>query len=458
MPEVPKPTDSPDPSAGPVPQHAPRGLWATGFPPGSLPVAVISGIAAGAAGALFLWSLDAVTRWRWASPGWLLVLPAAGVAMRMAYRAWGRGSDRGTGLVLEAVRDPRVEVPWVLAPMVLAATLLSHLCGAPVGREGTAVQMGASLGAAIRRRFLPGTGDPSVALLAGMAGGFGAVFGTPWAGALYAIELPVSGRFSWAHAVPCLVASWCGHATCSLLGADHTAYPAWASLGPGDAAALGRWILAGVVSGLAARAFVASLRGWTQAYGRIPRLGGILPGGVAPVVAASGIVIGCTALLGTDAYLGLGVTGRLPSDPSIVRSFEPGGVTAWSWFWKLLLTTAVLAGGFKGGEVTPLFFIGAAMGQTVATLGGWPVGEFAALGFVAVFAAAGHTPWTCAVLGCELFGPGMLLPGLVAVTVADLVATGCGLHAHRMRSFLVDRWLGPGIPAGGSRRGPGGDG
>ncbi|MFM7556213.1 MAG: hypothetical protein ACKPAH_13090, partial [Verrucomicrobiota bacterium] len=84
MPEVPKPTDSPDPSAGPGPQHAPRGLRATGFPPGSLPVAVTSGIAAGAAGALFLWALDAVTRWRWTSPGWLLLLPAAGVAMRMA--------------------------------------------------------------------------------------------------------------------------------------------------------------------------------------------------------------------------------------------------------------------------------------------------------------------------------------------------------------------------------------
>ena len=112
-------------------------------------------------------------------------------------------------------------------------------------------------------------------------------------------------------------------------------------------------------------------------------------------------------------------------------------MTAWSWGWKLLFTTVTLAGGFKGGEVTPLFFVGAALGHTLATLAGWPVQEFAAMGFVAVFAAASHTPLACAVLGWELFGPELLLPALLTCLVANAVATGTGLYDARTQSDRI---------------------
>ena len=442
MAEVPKSPASPpeavDPSGNPASKVSVRPLGTASGSVVSFALAACCGIAAGLAGAFFLGALDVVTSLRWRMPWLMFLLPVAGVATVQAYRAWGRDSERGTALVLDAVRDPGIRVPGILAPMILGATLLSHLCGGSVGREGTAVQMGASLGETIRRRFFATAHDPAAALLAGVAGGFGAVFGTPWAGALYAVELPLVAGFRWSQAIPCLVASWCGHATCTVLGVRHTPYPGLPMGDPLDGSRILGWVIAGLVFGLAARAFVACLRGWGRAYGCLPGAHGRLSGWIQPV-ASAGAVIAMAALLGTDAYLGLGVTGRLPNDPSIVRSFDPGGVTTWSWCWKLLFTTATLAGGFKGGEVTPLFFIGAALGQTVATLAGWPVGEFAALGFIAVFAAAGHTPWTCAVLGWELFGPGMIIPGLVAVLVADAVATGAGLQAHRTRSALVDR-------------------
>ena len=445
MAEVPKlPASRPDavdPTGSPASQVPVRRLGTASEAFLSFALAACCGIAAGLASTLFLGTLDAVTSIRWRFPWLLMLLPVAGVATVQVYRAWGRGAERGTALVLDAVRDPRTRVPGVLAPMILGSTLLSHLCGGSVGREGTAVQMGASLGETIRRRFFAATIDPATALLAGMAGGFGAVFGTPWAGALYAVEVPLVAGFRWPQAIPCLVASWCGHATCTLLGVRHTPFPVFPAGHPLDGTGSLRWVIAGVVFGLAARAFLACLRGWSRAYGCLPGAPGTLSGWIQPIVAA-GAVISMAALLGTDAYLGLGVTGRLPTDPSIVRSFDAGGVTAWSWFWKLLFTTATLAGGFKGGEVTPLFFVGAALGNSVATLAGWPVGEFAALGFVAVFAAAAHTPWTCVVLGWELFGSGMIVPGMVAVLVADAVATGTGLHAQRARSTLVDRLAG----------------
>lgn len=433
-----EPAPQPPATEGRGPGSRPGPARSAASPPaelaGPLGLGTVCGVGAGLLSAVFLQVLDTVTAIRWSNPWLVFLMPLAGVLMLRAYQAWGRGAERGTSLILDAVRDSRVEVPWTLAPLVLGATLLSHLCGGSVGREGTAVQMGASLAAAIRRRFPGWSVDPSVALLTGMAGGFGAVFGTPWAGALYAIELPRTGGFSWRHGLPCLAASWSGHLTCLALGVRHAVYPPLTPFGPAGLSAWWPCAVAGIAFGLAARGFVACLGGWASGYSRWKG-----PRWMPPLLAAS-VVIGLSALLGTDAYQGLGVTGRLASDPSIVRSFEPGGVTAWSWLWKLLFTTATLAAGFKGGEVTPLFFIGAALGHSVADLAGWPVGQFAAMGFVAVFAAAGHTPWACVVLGWEIFGAAMIVPGLVAVTVADAVATGTGLHAHRTCSILTTRF------------------
>jgi len=176
-------------------------------------LAVLVGVSSGAASAAFLFALDAVTAMRWRHPWLLFLLPMAGLVMVRAYALWGRGSERGVSLILDAVHRRAPAVPVAMAPLVLWATLLSHLYGGSVGREGTAVQMGASLAQIWGRRFSAWVPDPSLAILAGIAGGFGAVFGTPWAGALYAIELPVLGRFQWRRAIPCLIASWSGHAS-----------------------------------------------------------------------------------------------------------------------------------------------------------------------------------------------------------------------------------------------------
>lgn len=190
-----------------------------------LGIAALAGLGSGLTSAFFLTALDAVTAIRWRYPWLLFLLPVAGLLMIRAYAAWGRGSERGVSLLLDVAHRRCPRVPWTMAPLVLGATLLSHLCGGSVGREGTAVQMGAALSHVWGRRLSAAVPDPSVAVLVGIAGGFGAVFGTPWAGALYAIELPVLGRFQWHRALQCLVASWLGHATCWALGVHHTVYP-----------------------------------------------------------------------------------------------------------------------------------------------------------------------------------------------------------------------------------------
>ena len=367
------------------------------------PVAIL----AGSASALFLWALDRVTTIRWAHPWLLFGLPAAGALIAWLYQRWGATAERGTNLVLDEIHQPGGGVPGRLAPMILVTTLLTHLFGGSAGREGTAVQMGGGLADSFARLFRVPERHRRTVLLAGLAAGFGSVFGTPLAGAVFALEVLVIGRPRFEALVPCLLAGLIGDLTCSAWGIHHTAYVIAAvspserfGFGHVDGLLLAKSLVAGIGFGLVALLFgevTHTLQ--NQFRQRIARAW------LRPVVGGLA-VIGLTYLLGTRAFLGLGVTSPNPADVTIVSCFQNGGATDWSWLWKLLFTAITLGSGFKGGEVTPLFFIGAAFGNVAGRLLDAPVDLFAGLGFVAVFAGASNTPLACTLMGIELFGAG----------------------------------------------------
>jgi H+/Cl- antiporter ClcA len=144
-------------------------------------------------------------------------------------------------------------------------------------------------------------------------------------------------------------------------------------------------------------------------------------------------VIALVHLLGTTDYLGLGVTSPDPDAVTIVSAFEPGGVHHWSWAAKIVFTAVTLGSGFKGGEVTPLCFIGATLGGAMGVLGGVPVDFMASLGFVAVFAGAANTPLACIVMAVELFGGECVAYHAVACVIAYLTSGHAGIyHAQRI--------------------------
>ncbi len=353
-------------------------------------LASIVGVLGGTASAVFLLSLDFATETRLQNPWLLYLLPVAGLLIGLLYHYWGKDCEGGNNLILDEIHDPKKGVSGRLAPLILLSTVATHLFGGSAGREGTAVQMGGSLAGWLARQFGLDKLHTRMLLMAGISAGFGSIFGTPLAGMVFGLEVLAVGRLRYDALIPCLVASVVGDWTCTAWGVHHTHYTVQ-SVPTLDALLVGKVLLASLAFALVSVLFGETTHGLQRLFKRLiawaparPVVGGLL-------------IIGLVWLVGTDDYLGLGV-------PLIVQSFDVAGVSTWAFFFKMLFTAVTLGSGFKGGEVTPLFFIGAALGCTLGTLLGVPHDFMAALGFVAVFAGAANTPLACTVMGIELFG------------------------------------------------------
>lgn len=395
----------------------------------TIPVALISGSLV----ALFLYLLNLATVVRWDNPWLLFLLPLAGVAIVSLYRFKGKNAEAGNNLVMDEIHKPGGGIPARMAPFVLITTVVTHLFGGSAGREGTAVQIGGSMAAWVGKKLKLENEDRRILLISGVAAGFGAVFGTPIAGAVFALEVLVFGKIKYDALFPALAASLMADMVCSAWGTTHTHYyvdfhdhaqSAFSFL-HFDVKLILYVVLAAVLFGLTSNAFsylTHRIKELASHYIRykllIPVTGGLL-------------LIGLTYLLGTRDYLGIGVTTPNGSGVSLVNAFKAGGAEPLSWFWKLLFTAITLGTGFKGGEVTPLFFIGATLGNTLATLTGNPVDLFAAIGFIAVFAGATNTPLACTLMGVELFGGKHVLYYAIACFIAYYFSGHSGIYSSQ---------------------------
>ncbi len=394
------------------------------------------GILVGSCVAGFLWSLDRATAIRFEHPWLLWLLPLAGAGIGWLCATVGRPADAGNNLILDEIHEPGGGVPLRMAPLILLTTVMTHLFGGSAGREGTAVQMGGGLAGGLAKR-LPWLDrhDTRTLLLVGMAAGFGGVFGTPVAGMVFALEVLAIGRMRYEAILPCLAASLIADQTCLAWGIGHTQYHVASLIPAGGTAALPlfdakllAWAaIGGLAFGLTARGFAAATHGVQRLFRSLVSFPILRP------VIGGAIIVALVQLLGTHDYLGLGVTSPDPDAVTIVSAFEPGGAHPWSWLAKLLFTVITIGSGFKGGEVTPLFFIGATLGSALAMVGGVPVDFLASLGFVAVFAGAANTPLACIVMAVELFGGECIAYHAVACVLAYLVSGHAGIyHSQRV--------------------------
>lgn len=386
----------------------------------------------GAASALFLLALDRVTRTRFDTPALLWTLPLCGLATVALYKLCDR-SGRGNNLILDEIHAPGGGVPLRLTPLVLLSTLITHLGGGSAGREGTAVQMGGGLAGGWAKALRLDHARTRVVLMAGVAAGFGSVFGTPLTGAVFALEVLTAGILTYESILPCLIAAYLGDFTAKALGAEHAHFQLKASVNVADtgpfAAMLLKSLAAGAAFGLGAAFFSACLHKAGDLYKKL------MPNPWVRAAIGGLLVIGLALALGTRAYLGIGVD-PVPGEqnaPYIAAAFTAGGVGAFAWFWKTVFTGLTLGAGFKGGEVTPLFFVGACLGNAVSGPLAMPADLGAALGFAAVFAGAANTPMAGTLLGIELFG-GQYAPFFAAACfVAYKFSGGKGIYTAQRR-------------------------
>ena len=370
---------------------------------------VAVGLACGFASAFFLWLLDKATTFRVGHETIVYTLPLGGLVIGLVYERWGQTIKGGNNLVLDTIHDNAPQIPLRMAPMVLIGTVLTHFFGGSAGREGTAVQMGASLADAISHRFRLHHDTRRQLLAAGIAGGFGSVFGTPIAGLLFGLEVVWVGRVEYSALLPALVASVVGDYVTRHCGIVHTHYPTLAAEPLTWLLAL-KWLVVAVAVAATGTAFVEMthrLKHFLESkIKRLPIrmfLGGL-------------VIVVLWKLVGTSDYLGLGV-------PSIVRAFVDPTVPAWAFAAKLVFTSVTLAAGFLGGEVTPLFFIGATLGAVLGRVLGIPVPLAAGVGLAAVFAAAANTPLSLSIMAVELLGANAF-PHVVIVAVVAYLLTG----------------------------------
>lgn len=372
----------------------------------------------GTAAALFLWALDAATRQRFAAPWLIYLLPLAGVAMGFYYRHLGKQVRSGNHVILGNMHKDAPDVPFALAPSILIATVVTHLFGGSAGREGTAVQMGAAIAAGFGRFFAGSRAAGRLLVCCGIAGGFGAVFGTPFAGAVFALEF-VGNRVVSPKIIPCLLTALAADFVCLAWGVHHTPYPA-IDLGHSPAGwlviALKLALLAAVIA-LVCRMFVSGshfttrkFREWFPHEAVRAGVGGV-------------IVIALFLIVGTTDYLGLGTLAENKGSltlPGFLSAETHAPATA--WVWKLVFTIVTLSAGFKGGEVTPLLFIGAALGNSLAWWLDAPVDLFAGISMIALFAAATRTPAASVIMGMELLGWKIGVPLALCTLIAVKLA------------------------------------
>lgn len=355
----------------------------------------------------FLLLLAAVTNLRLEND-WLVFLgPSIALLTVFMYRKYGKRSELGNNLLIDSIHEEH-KIPLRMSVFTYGFTLLSHLAGASVGREGTGVQIGGTIGAKVGDYLKLNEEDRKILTKAGISAGFGSIFGTPLGGAFFGLEMTSIGKIRYEAVIPCLISSAMANLVCSLLPVRHSSYEI-GSL-PAFSIKLLLVVMAGaLLFGLTGRLFAKAVVVVKGFYARV------IKNDLLRAFAGSLIVMLILLIPFMSNYSGLGLA-------LIERGFE-GTASFFDPAMKFILTVLSLGAGFQGGEATPLFAIGASLGGFLGSASGISPALLAGLGVIGVFGSATNTPLTTIILGVELYGTAGL-PYYILTAVIGYYAMG----------------------------------
>ncbi|MCU0328184.1 MAG: chloride channel protein [Chitinophagales bacterium] len=370
-------------------KHLQGFLRLIGFSNRLLAISIFLGILIGLSSGVFLVSLHTITHFRMSHRELIYALPIIGLIINYVYLRYGSDSSRGIDLILNNIQNNKGSIPILMAPLVYIGTLLTHLVGGSAGREGTALQMAAGMTEMLKKFFQIEEYKTQILLKSAVASGFGSVFGTPIAGIFFAFEFIQRGKIDFSGIFSIVLTTYIAFGVTHIFPYEHTNYEVTQSLFF-SWKNLGITLISGLSFGFAACFFVFLYQSWKNLYKKlsIPQLWTGFIGGV--------LILLLTYGLHTDIYLGLGIE-TIQASFHVPLNLETFAI-------KTLMTTLTIASGFKGGEVTPLFFIGASLGNALSIVFHTPHDVMAAMGFVSVFAAATNTRLACILMSIELFG------------------------------------------------------
>lgn len=383
-------------------------------------IAVLSGVAIGVVGAVFHEILGLVTSFRQANSFLILLLPIGGVVITWLYKVCGMDKDGGTNSIIKGARGEENVSPKT-APLIMLATLITHLFGGSAGREGAALQLGGSLISPLRKPLKLSDEDYSVLIMCGMAAGFSALFGTPIASAVFAIEVTVVGIVHYSAIVPCLISSVTAAITAAAVGVHPTSFRAEnvPSFGADSSITVLQTVIMGMACAFVSILFCFAIKKISELYKKnIPNA--YLRAAAGGLIVAA-ISYGLFFLTGAFDYNGAGTE-------VIERAFA-GDCRPEAFLIKILLTALTLGAGFKGGEIVPTMFTGATFGCFFGSLIGLPHSFGAAVGLVAVFCGVTNCPFAAMILCTELYGTGGLPYFAIAIGLSYMLSGYTGLYS-----------------------------
>ncbi len=352
--------------------------------------------------------------------GWLLLLlPLSGLLIVWLYRVSHQEKNRGTNMVILAISSDE-KVTLATAPLIFVSTILTHLTGGSAGREGAALQLGGSIGSLVGKLVKLDDKDKKIAVIGGMSGCFGALFGTPLAASVFCMEVANVGTFYYAALIPSVFSSFIGAGIAGIAGlpAERFVILEIPAFGVGPAVIIG---ILGILCALISVGFCLLLHGGEHLYKKY------IENPYLRILTASGIVIFLTLAAGTRAYNG--------SSMGLIEEAMEGKVRYEAFLLKAVFTAVTLGAGYKGGEIVPTVCVGATFGCMIGTILGFSPSLCAACGMVALFVGVTNCPLASMLIAFEMFGFEAMPYLVIAVTVSFGLSGYYGLYSSQKFAF-----------------------